>query len=82
MQQQNKTRSNLTSLIGGGRRRLCVLGGGESGVGAALLGRQQGYDVFLSDAGYLNEKYKTELSENNIAYEEGGHTAERILSCE
>ena len=62
--------------------KLIILGGGESGVGAALLGKQQGYDVFLSDAGYLNEKYKTELSENNIAFEEGGHTAERILSAD
>ena len=43
--------------------KLVILGGGESGVGAALLGRQQGYDVFLSDAGFINEKYKSELSE-------------------
>jgi UDP-N-acetylmuramoylalanine--D-glutamate ligase len=40
--------------------RLVILGGGESGVGAALLGKQQGYDVFLSDAGFINEKYKSE----------------------
>ena len=62
--------------------KLIILGGGESGVGAALLGKQQGYDVFLSDAGFLNEKYKTELSENNIEFEEGGHTAETILGAD
>jgi UDP-N-acetylmuramoylalanine--D-glutamate ligase len=61
--------------------KLVILGGGESGVGAALLGSQQGYDVFLSDAGFINEKYKSELSEHNIEFEEGGHTAEKILSA-
>ncbi|MBV9960679.1 MAG: UDP-N-acetylmuramoyl-L-alanine--D-glutamate ligase [Parafilimonas sp.] len=62
--------------------KLIILGGGESGVGAALLGKQQGYDVFLSDAGFINEKYKTELSEHKIEFEEGGHTAEKILSAD
>ncbi len=61
--------------------KLIILGGGESGVGAAMLGKQKGYDVFLSDAGFINEKYKWELSENNIEFEEGGHTAEKILSA-
>lgn len=73
---------NLTSPTGGGSRGLlCILGGGESGVGAALLGKQQGYDVFLSDAGVINQKYKAELSENKIEFEEGGHTAEKIFSA-
>jgi UDP-N-acetylmuramoylalanine--D-glutamate ligase len=61
--------------------KLIILGGGESGVGAALLGKQQGYDVFLSDAGFINEKYKSELSEHKIEFEEGGHTAEKIFSA-
>lgn len=61
--------------------RLVILGGGESGVGAALLGKQQGYDVFLSDAGFINQKYKSELSEHKIEFEEGGHTAEKIFSA-
>jgi len=61
--------------------RLVILGGGESGVGAALLGKQQGYDVFLSDAGVINQKYKSELSEHKIEFEEGGHTAEKIFSA-
>lgn len=62
--------------------KLIILGGGESGVGAAMLGKQQGYDVFLSDAGFINEKYKWELSEHNIEFEEGGHTAEKILNAD
>jgi len=62
--------------------KLIILGGGESGVGAALLGKQQGYNVFLSDAGFLNEKYKNTLSEHNIAFEEGGHTTEKILNAD
>ena len=61
--------------------KLVILGGGESGVGAALLGSQQGYDVFLSDAGFINEKYKSELSEHRIEFEEGGHTAAKVLSA-
>jgi UDP-N-acetylmuramoylalanine--D-glutamate ligase len=62
--------------------KLVILGGGESGVGAALLARQQGYDVFLSDAGFINEKYKSELSEYKIEFEEGGHTGEKILNAD
>ncbi|MFT4153942.1 UDP-N-acetylmuramoyl-L-alanine--D-glutamate ligase [Parafilimonas sp.] len=81
----NETK-NINAVTGSPFRgrggRLLILGGGESGVGAALLGKQKGYDVFLSDAGYLNERYKTELSENNIAFEECGHTAEKILSAD
>ncbi len=55
-------------------KRLVILGGGESGVGAALLGRQQGYEVFVSDAGPIAERYKQELSAGGIPYEEGGHS--------
>jgi UDP-N-acetylmuramoylalanine--D-glutamate ligase len=64
------------------KKRLVILGGGESGVGAALLGRQQGYDVFLSDAGALKESYKKELDTASIAFEEGKHDEERILNAE
>lgn len=58
---------------------LVILGGGESGVGAALLGRKLGYDVFLSDKGVLADKYKKTLSEQGFEYEEGRHSEERIL---
>lgn len=54
--------------------KLLILGGGESGVGAALLGQQVGFDVFLSDSGQIAENYKTELNIAGIEYEEGGHT--------
>ncbi len=61
--------------------RLVILGAGESGVGAALLGRQRGYAVFVSDGGKIKDKYKQELIENDIDFEEGGHTTEKILAA-
>ena len=61
--------------------RLVILGGGESGVGAALLGKQKGYEVFVSDEGVVKEKYKQELIENGIEFEEGKHTSEKILNA-
>jgi len=63
------------------KHRLVILGGGESGVGAALLGKQKGYEVFVSDAGVVKEKYKQELIENGIEFEEGKHTSEKILNA-
>lgn len=60
---------------------LVVLGGGESGIGAALLGKQHGWHVLLSDAGKLKEAYKKELEAASIEYEEGGHTDAKILSA-
>lgn len=63
-------------------KRLVILGGGESGVGAALLGKQKGYEVFLSDGGALKEEYKNELVANKIDFEEGQHTEEKILSAD
>jgi len=60
---------------------LIILGGGESGVGAALLGKQKGYKVFLSDGGTLKDGYKKELLEHQVEFEEGRHTEERILSA-
>ena len=64
------------------KKRIAILGAAESGVGAALLAQQQGYDVFVSDAGSIKENYKAELQENQIAYEEGKHTAEKILNSQ
>jgi UDP-N-acetylmuramoylalanine--D-glutamate ligase len=63
-------------------KRMVILGGGESGVGAALLAKQQGYDVFLSDGGSLKEVYKQELEANAIAYEETGHTEPAVLNAD
>ena len=59
-----------------------ILGAGESGVGAALLAMQKGYDVFVSDAGIISEKYKIELTQHNISFEEGIHTEEKILNAD
>jgi UDP-N-acetylmuramoylalanine--D-glutamate ligase len=63
-------------------QRMVILGGGESGVGAALLAKQQGYDVFLSDGSSLKEMYRNELQVAGIGFEEGGHTEEKILSAD
>jgi UDP-N-acetylmuramoylalanine--D-glutamate ligase len=61
--------------------RLVILGGGESGIGAAILGKKVGYEVFLSDGGQLKASYKQELFDKGIEFEEGQHTAEKILSA-
>jgi UDP-N-acetylmuramoylalanine--D-glutamate ligase len=63
-------------------KRLVVLGGGESGVGAAVLGKVKGMDVFLSDMGMIAPKYKEMLDEHHIAWEEGQHTEELILNAD
>jgi UDP-N-acetylmuramoylalanine--D-glutamate ligase len=64
------------------KKRLIIMGGGESGVGAALLAKQKGYDVFLSDAGSLKEVYRNELLQAGIEFEEGGHTIEKIVHAD
>ena len=56
--------------------RLVVLGGGESGVGTAILGKSKGYDVFVSDFGKIKNNYKEVLLINGIAWEEEKHTAD------
>jgi len=61
--------------------RLVVLGAGESGAGAAYLAQQQGYDVFVSDFGAIADKYKVQLQEWNIPFEEKQHTEDQILSA-
>jgi len=63
-------------------KRMVILGGGESGVGAALLAQQQGYDTFLSDGSSLKEKYRNELQQAGIGFEEGQHDEERILAAD
>jgi len=61
------------------KKKIVILGGGESGVGAALLCKQQGYDVFLSDGGKIKDHYQHELEANRIDFESGGHTIDKIL---
>ena len=62
-------------------KRLVILGGGESGVGTALLGRQKGYEVFVSDKGEILKKYKEVLLHNKIDFEEKNHTESKILNA-
>lgn len=62
--------------------RVTILGGGESGTGAALLAKARGYDVFLSDQGTLKDKYRDELTNAGIAFEEGKHTTAEILNAD
>ena len=63
-------------------KRLVILGGGESGAGAAKLGKKLGYEVFLSDKGKLADKYKRMLEELGVEYEEGQHSEERIFTAD
>lgn len=61
--------------------KVIVLGGGESGVGSAILAQAKGFDVFLSDQGTLQDKYKTELEQYGIPYEENRHTEDIVLAA-
>jgi len=61
---------------------LVILGGGESGVGAAILGKTKGFNVFLSDSGQIPERYRTQLDEEGIEWEQGGHSMDRILQAD
>jgi UDP-N-acetylmuramoylalanine--D-glutamate ligase len=61
--------------------KIIILGGGESGVGSAILAQVKGFDVFLSDSNGLQEKYKAELLRRAIPFEENGHTEALILSA-
>lgn len=63
------------------QNRIVILGGGESGVGAAILAKDKGFDVFLSDSGSIPVHYKEQLDKEGIPYEEGGHTESLILNA-
>ena len=62
--------------------RIVILGAAESGVGAAILARKQGFDVFVSDLGTIKDKYKKELTDRQFEFEEGQHTEEKILNAD
>ena len=62
--------------------RVVVLGGGESGIGSAVLAKVKGFDFFLSDMGKIADKYVEMLNEWNIPFEQGGHTEELILNAD
>ena len=63
-------------------KRLVILGGGESGVGTAILGKKKGYDVFVSDFGKIKNNYKEVLGLNKIEWEDEKHTEELILNAD
>lgn len=62
--------------------KIGILGAGESGVGTAILAKQKGFEVFVSDFGRIKENYKEVLIDNEIEWEEGGHSEERLLSSD
>ncbi|MBI2271349.1 MAG: UDP-N-acetylmuramoyl-L-alanine--D-glutamate ligase [Bacteroidetes bacterium] len=80
----NQTKSNQTlspsGRVGEGPR-IVILGAGESGTGAAVLAKQKGFDVFLSDKGKIKDKYKTVLSKHGITWEEEKHSEELIMNA-
>ena len=63
-------------------RTLVVLGGGESGVGAAILGKDKGMKVFLSDSGNISQKYRDMLDAEGIEWESGTHSMDKILAAD
>ena len=63
-------------------KRIVILGAGESGAGAAVLAKKQGFDVFVSDMSAIAEKYKKQLDSHAISWEEGQHTASMILNAD
>ena len=62
-------------------KRIVILGAGESGAGAAVLAKKEGFEVFVSDMSKINDKYKKILDDHNIEWEEGHHTDEKILNA-
>lgn len=74
-----ETRNETTGKQPG---RIVVLGAGESGSGAAVLAKTKGFDTFVSDAGCIKPKYKTLLAQYGIAWEENGHSEEKILDAD
>ena len=63
-------------------KKLVILGAGESGVGTALLAKQKGYEVFVSDAGSIKANFQKELEDNGIEFEGGTHSVDKILAAD
>ena len=63
-------------------KKLVILGAGESGVGTALLAKQKGYEVFVSDAGTIKANFQKELEDNGIEFEGGTHSVDKILAAD
>ena len=63
-------------------KRLVILGAGESGIGTALLAKQKGYEVFVSDGSAIKANFQKELEDNGIAFESGKHSVDQILNAD
>ena len=63
-------------------KRIVILGAGESGAGAAVLAKKEGFDVFVSDMSAIKDKYKKLLDDHGVEWEEGHHTEEKILNAD
>ena len=63
------------------KKFIVILGAGESGVGAAILAKDRGYEVLVSDAGTISPRYRKMLDDESIPYEEGAHSLDRILTA-
>jgi len=74
--------SNIAHTYYPQQGRLVILGAGESGVGAAILGKDKGFDVFVSDMGSIDPKYQTQLQAEEITFEAGGHDEALILTAD
>ncbi|MCG2459946.1 UDP-N-acetylmuramoyl-L-alanine--D-glutamate ligase [Flavobacteriaceae bacterium F89] len=81
-EQKKQDDSKRNAPLGSGKRRLVILGGGESGVGAAILGKKEGYAVFVSDNGKIKNKYIEVLEHDGISWEDNGHSENRILDAD
>jgi len=64
------------------KKRIVILGAGESGAGAAVLAKKEGFDVFVSDMSKIADRYKKQLDNHQISWEEGQHTEERVLNAD
>ena len=84
--EETRTDSRVTTPLpqreGPGEGLIVVLGAGESGAGAAVLAKKEGFDVFVSDMSKIADRYKKQLNDHGIAWEEGQHTEEKILSAD
>ena len=78
---QNRTNSESLHICEAGSSYVVILGGGESGAGAAVLAKLKGYNVFVSDMSEIKPQYKDLLSKYSIEWEEKRHTEEKILKA-
>ena len=76
----NKTQNHINSKPNQSSNLVTILGAGESGVGAAILAQQKGYEAFVSDLGEIKPAYKAQLEQINVNFESGSHNEEKILS--